>query len=40
MNQDIYQILQSMQSYIYKQDQIIRDLQKKIQIIREKSIRN
>ena len=31
MNQDIYQILQSMQAYIYNQDNVIRGLQKKIQ---------
>ena len=31
MNQDIYQILQSMQTYIYNQDILIRGMQKKIQ---------
>ncbi|WP_428911341.1 spore germination protein GerPC [Niallia sp. Krafla_26] len=31
MNQDIYQILQSMQAYIYNQDNVIRGMQKKIQ---------
>ena len=31
MNQDIYQILQSMQAYIYNQDILIRGMQKKIQ---------
>ena len=35
MNQDIYQILQSMQTYIYNQDKLIRGMQKKIQIFRE-----
>ena len=35
MNQDIYQILQSMQAYIYNQDKLIRDMQKKIQTLEE-----
>ena len=35
MNQDVYQILQSMQAYIYQQDKVLRDLQKKIQTIEE-----
>src|SRR3954470_18148418 len=30
MNQNLYQILQTMQSYIYRQDQRMRGLQKKI----------
>lgn len=35
MNQDLYQILQSMQSYIYHQDQLIREMQKKIQSLQQ-----
>ena len=35
MNQNVYQILQSMQAYIYQQDKVLRDLQKKIQTIEE-----
>ena len=36
MNQDFYQILQSMQSHIYKQDQIIQHLQKKMKSLEKK----
>jgi spore germination protein PC len=35
LNQNVYQILQSMQAYIYQQDKVLRDLQKKIQTIEE-----
>ena len=35
MNQNVYQILQSMQAYIYQQDKVLRDLQKKIKTIEE-----
>ena len=36
MNQDIYQILQSMQTYIYNQDILIRGMQKKIQSLEKR----
>ena len=36
MNQDIYQILQSMQTYIYNQDNLIRGMQKKIQSLEKR----
>src|SRR4051794_21768221 len=35
MNQNLYQILQTMQSYIYRQDQRMRGLQKKIQSLEQ-----
>ena len=36
MNQDFYQILQSIQSHIYKQDRMIQHLQKKIKSLEKK----
>ena len=36
MNQDFYQILQSIQSHIYKQDRMIQHLQKKMKSLEKK----
>ena len=36
MNQNMYQVLQSMQSYMHKQDQKIRNLQKKMKSMEQK----
>ncbi len=40
MNQDIYQILQSMQTYIYNQDKVNTRSAKKNSVIRGSGIRN